>query len=44
MTGNDDSEYPMFDSFRGLFPAFSMKDMTEQNLVILELFLVTLGL
>ena len=42
--GNDDSEYSMFDVLRGLFSTFFMKDMAEPNLVILELFLVTLGL
>ena len=36
--------YSMFYSYMGLFPAFPMKDMAEQNLVILEQFLVTLRL
>ena len=44
VTESDDSEYSMFDVLRGLFPIFVMKDMAEPNLLILELFLVTLGL
>ena len=44
VTGFNDSEYSMFDSFKKAFPSLPMKTLAMPNLVIMELFLDTLGL